>query len=165
MCQTTQAYAEDGSNERQTRSGSGAGALCGRRDRCRAPSYEVGDHPDESKAGARGRPSCQSPWLMIVLLQTPIRGEPVGDHRGPALHDALNEADQADGGKVRPGFRADTVGAVFRGKLDGANAVRPHASLGSRAPAPETIVPAVAASPTAHLQSPPATLTLQARPM
>jgi len=46
------------------------------------------------------------------------------------------------------------------------NAVRPHAYLGYRAPAPETFVPAFVAWPAAQPQSaPPATLALQERPV
>jgi transposase InsO family protein len=46
------------------------------------------------------------------------------------------------------------------------NAVRPHASLGYRAPAPETFVPAFVAWPAAQPQpAPPATLALQDRPV
>ena len=45
------------------------------------------------------------------------------------------------------------------------NAIRPHASLGYRAPAPEVFVPALAAWPAAQLQSAaPATLLLHMRP-
>src|SRR6187455_2859894 len=45
------------------------------------------------------------------------------------------------------------------------NAIRPHASLGYRAPAPEVFVPAFAAWPAAQLQSAaPATLLLPTRP-
>lgn len=45
------------------------------------------------------------------------------------------------------------------------NAIRPHASLGYRAPAPEVFVPALAAWPAAQLQSAaPATLLLPMRP-
>jgi len=45
------------------------------------------------------------------------------------------------------------------------NAVRPHASLGYRAPAPEVIVPALAAWPATQSQpAPPATLPLEPRP-
>ena len=45
------------------------------------------------------------------------------------------------------------------------NAIRPHASLGYRAPAPEVFVPALAAWPPAQLQSAaPATLLLHMRP-
>ena len=45
------------------------------------------------------------------------------------------------------------------------NAVRPHASLGYRAPAPEVIVPALAAWPaTQSRPAPPATLPLEPRP-
>ena len=45
------------------------------------------------------------------------------------------------------------------------NAVRPHASLGYRAPAPEVIVPALAAWPAAQSRpTPPATLPLEPRP-
>ena len=45
------------------------------------------------------------------------------------------------------------------------NAVRPHASLGYRAPAPEVIVPVLAAWPAPQTQpAPPATLPLEPRP-
>lgn len=45
------------------------------------------------------------------------------------------------------------------------NAVRPHASLGYRAPAPEVIVPALAAWPAAQPRpAPPATLPLEPKP-
>jgi len=45
------------------------------------------------------------------------------------------------------------------------NAVRPHASLGYQAPAPEVIVPALAAWPAAQSRpTPPATLPLEPRP-
>jgi len=45
------------------------------------------------------------------------------------------------------------------------NAVRPHASLGYRAPAPEVIVPALAAWPAPQTQpAPPATLPLEPKP-
>ncbi len=45
------------------------------------------------------------------------------------------------------------------------NAVRPHASLGYRAPAPEVIVPALTAWPAAQSRpAPPATLPLEPRP-
>jgi putative transposase len=45
------------------------------------------------------------------------------------------------------------------------NAIRPHASLGYQAPAPEVFVPALAAWPAAQLQSAaPATLLLHMRP-
>ena len=45
------------------------------------------------------------------------------------------------------------------------NAVRPHASLGYRAPAPEVIVPALTAWPAAQPRpTPPATLPLDPRP-
>ena len=45
------------------------------------------------------------------------------------------------------------------------NAVRPHASLRYRAPAPEVIVPALAAWPAAQSRpAPPATLPLEPRP-
>ena len=45
------------------------------------------------------------------------------------------------------------------------NAVRPHASLGYRAPAPEVFVPALTAWPAAQSRpAPPATLRLEPRP-
>ncbi len=45
------------------------------------------------------------------------------------------------------------------------NAVRPHASLGYRAPAPEVFVPALAAWPAAQPRpAPPSTLPLEPRP-
>jgi len=45
------------------------------------------------------------------------------------------------------------------------NTIRPHASLGYRAPAPEVIVPALTAWPAAqHQPAPPATLPLEPRP-
>ena len=45
------------------------------------------------------------------------------------------------------------------------NTVRPHASIGYKAPAPEVFVPELAASPAAHPRpAPPATLPLAPRP-